>query len=189
MRIKKRVERILKPSPQRDARIMMKILREYQDGKMNAIRKWLLECKYARLNYRNAAAISIHAKIDEGIYFPHGPCGIFVSIGAQIGKNCTIFQNVTIATNATEGSKNLGAPIIGNDVFIGASAVILGGVHVGNHVRIGANATVIHDVPDNSTVVSGGGMRILENPPGRNNSFRSFVELKPDQLKNRDYYS
>ena len=45
------------------------------------------------------------------------------------------------------------APRIGNNVFIGAGAKILGSVYIGNNVKIGANAVVTKDVPDGSTVV------------------------------------
>ena len=44
-------------------------------------------------------------------------------------------------------------PVIGDNVDIGTGAVILGGVHIGNNVRIGANAVVNKDIPDNCTAV------------------------------------
>lgn len=46
-----------------------------------------------------------------------------------------------------------GSPIIGNNVFIGAGATIIGNIRIGNNVKIGAGAIVVSDVPDNSTVV------------------------------------
>ena len=46
-----------------------------------------------------------------------------------------------------------GAPTIGNNCLIGAGAKIIGNVHIGDNVRIGANAIVVDDVPDNCTVV------------------------------------
>lgn len=48
-----------------------------------------------------------------------------------------------------------GAPTIGDNVYIGAGAKIIGGVMIGNNVRIGANCVVFKDVPDNTTVVMG----------------------------------
>ena len=66
---------------------------------------------------------------------------------AQIGSNCTIYHCATIA-----GEKS-GVPVIGDDVTIGAGAIIMGGIKIGNHVNIGAGAIVIDDVPDHSTVV------------------------------------
>lgn len=47
----------------------------------------------------------------------------------------------------------MGTPRLGNNVYIGAGAKVIGGVSVGNNVIIGANATVVSDIPDNSVVV------------------------------------
>jgi serine O-acetyltransferase len=46
-----------------------------------------------------------------------------------------------------------GGPIIGNNVFIGAGAKIIGNIKIGNNVRIGASCVVVEDIPDNCTVV------------------------------------
>jgi serine O-acetyltransferase len=84
---------------------------------------------------------------------PHGLKGIFISQCAIIGKNCTIFQQVTIGSNMLTGSKGFGGPIIGDNVLIGAGAKIIGNVKIGSNVKIGANAVVVKDIPDNATVV------------------------------------
>lgn len=78
----------------------------------------------------------------------HGISGIFIGSTARIGKNARIMQNVTIGKSGKE------APVIGDNVFIGANACIIGGVKIGNNVRIGAGAVVVKDVPDNTTVVA-----------------------------------
>ena len=70
-----------------------------------------------------------------------------VNGATRIGQNCTILQNVTI------GIGKGGVPTIGNNVNIGAGAIILGGITIGNNVRIGAGAIVVEDVPDNCTVI------------------------------------
>lgn len=80
--------------------------------------------------------------------FPHGLRGVFISTHAEIGRNCTIYQNVTI------GSNGGGAPIIGNDVLIGAGAVVIGPIKIGDGVKIGAGATVAKDVLQGQTVVA-----------------------------------
>lgn len=78
--------------------------------------------------------------------------GHSVEINAsQIGKNFHCFQNVTIGTTDSP----IG-PTIGDNVFVGAGAVIIGNIKIGNNVKIGANATVFRDIPDNCTVVSKG---------------------------------
>jgi serine O-acetyltransferase len=83
-------------------------------------------------------------------YFPHGLNGIFISDKANIGKNAIIYQQVTIGSINTKGSKNIGSPTIGDNCYIGAGAKILGKIKIGNNCRIGANAVVAKDMPDNS---------------------------------------
>ena len=78
---------------------------------------------------------------------PHGIRGIFVSHRAVIGKNAVIFQHVTI------GEGKNGAPVIGDNCYIGAGAKIIGNIKIGDNVRIGAGCVVVDDIPDNCTVV------------------------------------
>ncbi|MBO4389010.1 MAG: hypothetical protein J5785_06205 [Spirochaetales bacterium] len=80
--------------------------------------------------------------------------GIFISKQAQIGRNVTLFHHVTIGSNLIQGSKGYGAPVIGDDVFIGANSCIIGKVNIGKGARIGAGCCVSRNVPENSTVVS-----------------------------------
>lgn len=79
---------------------------------------------------------------------PHHLNGIIISHYAHIGKNCTIFQQVTIA----EGENHKSATI-GDNVMIGAGAKIIGNVKIGDNVKIGANAVVTKDIPSNCTAV------------------------------------
>lgn len=102
---------------------------------------------------KHAASISIDAKIDAPLILPHGVSGIFISQSAKIGKNVVIFQQVTIGANTIKSSKSYGAPTIGNNVYIGSGAKIIGGIFIGNNARIGANACVVKDIPYNSIVV------------------------------------
>lgn len=74
----------------------------------------------------------------------------------MIGANVTIMHQVTIGTRDIDESA-----VIGDDVFIGAGAKILGKIKIGNGAKIGANAVVIKDVPANATVVGVPG-RIIE---------------------------
>ena len=98
-------------------------------------------------------AIPINNPIAELPSFPHGIHGIFISEGAKIGRGCTIFHQVTIGSNTLDGSKHQGAPVIGDNVFIGCGAKIIGGVHIGDNVCIGANCVITKDIPPNSTAV------------------------------------
>ena len=76
--------------------------------------------------------------------------GIIISGYAQFGDNCRVRNGVVIGIRRV-GEKT--APIIGSNVDIGAGAKLLGPIHVGNNVVIGANAVVLCDVPDNSIAV------------------------------------
>lgn len=66
-----------------------------------------------------------------------------------MGKNCVIRQGVTIGTK----NEDHDVPIIGNNVEFGAGCKVLGKIKIGNNVIIGANAVVLCDVPDNSIAV------------------------------------
>ena len=76
--------------------------------------------------------------------------GIVVNPTAVIGKNCYLSHNVLIGK--VHAGKRAGVPIIGDDVFIGTGAVILGNVKIGNNAAIGVNSVVIDDVPNNAFV-------------------------------------
>ncbi len=89
--------------------------------------KLLYTYKYNRLLRRLNSEIPLSATFASEPTFPHGMKGIFVSSGAIIGDNCVIFQQVTIGSNTLRDSKGYGAPQIGNNVFIGAGAKIVGG--------------------------------------------------------------
>lgn len=80
----------------------------------------------------------------EGLCLVHHGT-IVVSHMAKVGKNCRMHPSTCI------GEHN-GAPTIGDNVYIGPGAKIYGAIHIGNNVAIGANAVVNKDVPDNVTV-------------------------------------
>lgn len=70
-----------------------------------------------------------------------------------IGSNCGIFQKVSMGSKWPGGICGGGAPHIGNNVFIGAGAVIFGDIKIGYNSIIGANAVVTKDVSENSIAV------------------------------------
>ena len=95
------------------------------------------------------------AKIDGGLFFQHGfSTMIFCE---RLGKNCRINQQVTIGS--AEGS---GIPKIGNNVRICAGAKVLGNITIGDDVIVGANAVVVKDVPSHS-IVAGVPAKIIKN--------------------------
>lgn len=84
--------------------------------------------------------------IGEGLVILHGH-GIIINRFSKIGINCTIYHGVTI------GSTGKMPPVIGDNVFIGCGAKVLGEITIGNNVKIGAGAVVVKDIPDNVTVI------------------------------------
>jgi serine O-acetyltransferase len=100
-------------------------------------------------------------EIAGGLYIPH-PYGIIVNRRSQIGENCNIAQHVTIGLKSRDPNK--GCPVLGNRVYVGPGAVIIGGINVGDDVAIGANCVVVKDVPSRAVVVG---------VPGRVVSMRS----------------
>ena len=76
--------------------------------------------------------------------------GIVISGDAVFGDDCRIRNGVTVGLRYTN---RRGSPVIGNRVDIGAGAKVLGPIHIGDDVAIGANAVVITDVPSNSIAV------------------------------------
>ncbi len=87
-------------------------------------------------------------EIGPGLYTPH-PLGIVIGGGVCIGRNVSILQNVTLGRVANEHLD----PTIGDDVEIGAGAVVLGAVHVGSGAKVGANSVVLKDVPAGAIAV------------------------------------
>jgi serine O-acetyltransferase len=73
--------------------------------------------------------------------------GVVINAAVRGGRHVVLEHQVTI------GSEKGLAPVLGDDVFVGAGAKIIGGVRVGRGTRIGANAVVISDVPDGATAV------------------------------------
>jgi len=96
--------------------------------------------------------IEIHpgATVGHGLFIDHG-MGVVIGETSVIGDNVTLFQGVTLGGTGKERGKR--HPTLSNNVVIGTGAKILGNVTVGENVQVGANAVVVKDVPPNSTVV------------------------------------
>ena len=105
-------------------------------GKMQYLLRWL--CPPLDSLYINTKDIG------GGFLIQHGFATIINA--ERIGKNCKIFQQVTVGYN---GDKQ---PTIGDNVEICCGAKVIGGLHIGDNAVIGAQALVIHDVPENAIV-------------------------------------
>ena len=111
----------------------------------------LLIIRKVFIEYIFHTELPFRAIIGEGLRLVH-PYNIIINPTVIIGKNCTIFQEVTIGTNEFT-SEYKKAPIIGDNVYIGAGAKVIGPINIGDNVRIGANSVVTKDIPSNCTVV------------------------------------
>ena len=142
----------------------LRFLFYYRLKKNNIIRK--IAMRYYSIKY----GLDIYCDCGPGLYLGHAR-GITVNPGARIGKNCNIHKGVTIGQE-NRGSRK-GAPIIGNDVWIGINAVIVGNVKIGNDVLIAPLTYVNFDIPDHSIVIGNPG-KIIK----RKNATKDYINNK-----------
>lgn len=101
-------------------------------------------------------------RIGPGFRLDHGQA-LVVNDGTVFGANCTVRNSTTIGNKRLKDGTYSRAPIFGDRVDIGANAVIIGPITVGNDVAIGAGAVVVKDVPDNCVVVGNPGRVLPRN--------------------------
>jgi serine O-acetyltransferase len=102
---------------------------------------------------RNRYGIELHYTTRIGRRFRIAHQGAMVIHEfAAIGDDCTIRQGVTIGAAGRYSVDE--APILGNNVDVGAGAIIMGKVTIGDHVKIGPNAVIMMSVPAHSTAVA-----------------------------------
>jgi len=104
------------------------------------------------------------ATIGPGFYIGHFG-GITIAPGVTIGSNCDISQHTTIGLSG-QGEK-AGVPTIGDNVYLAPGARVFGKIFIGNNVKIGANAVVYKDIPDNAVVVLDPGFKIVSHKGNR----------------------
>lgn len=109
---------------------------------------WRLVLRKHQIKY--GFQIYPETQIGAGFYLGHWGA-VVINPKTVIGENCNIAQGVTIGQQ--NRGKNKGVPTIGNKVWIGANAVIVGGITIGDNVLIAPNSYVNFDVPSNSVVV------------------------------------
>lgn len=97
--------------------------------------------------------------VGPGFRIMHLGSLIRIKRNCRIGKNCTILPGVVIGNKYLERDDSW--VIIGDNCYIGLGAKIFGNIKIGNNVTVGANAVVTHDIPDNA-VVGGIPARIIK---------------------------
>ncbi len=106
-----------------------------------------LEMAFNKMN-----AVFCNCIIGRGADF--GPGLVLIhSTGIVINGRVRGGSNVHLEHQVTIGAERRQCPVLGDDVFIGAGAKILGSITIGDGTRIGANAVVLHDVPPYATAV------------------------------------
>ena len=110
---------------------------------------------------RFLTAIEIHpgAVIGRRFFIDHG-AGVVIGETAEIGDDVLIYQGVVLGGTTLEKKKR--HPTLGNNVVIGAAAVLLGPITVGDGARVGANSVVVKSVPPGAVVV-GVPARVVED--------------------------
>ncbi|MBR1579732.1 MAG: serine O-acetyltransferase [Selenomonadaceae bacterium] len=116
------------------------------------IRGWIVSARLVSNFGRFLTGIEIHpgATIGEGLFIDHGT-GVVIGETAEIGKNVTLYQGVTLGGTGKEKGKR--HPTIGNNVVVASGAKVLGSFKVGDHAKIGAGSVVLKEVPPYATVV------------------------------------
>jgi serine O-acetyltransferase len=101
---------------------------------------------FNKLNVLGSCIIGRGADFGPGFVLVHSQ-GVVINGSVRGGRDIKIEHQVTI------GAERGQSPILGDDIFIGAGAKILGSIRIGSNVRVGANAVVVKDVPDHMTAV------------------------------------
>ena len=106
-----------------------------------------------RLSRKYGLEISPKAEIGEGMYLGH-PYNITIGEGVVIGNNVNLHKGCTIG-KTNRGDR--GSPIIGNCVFIGVNATVVGNIHIGDDELIAPNSYINFNVPNHSIVIGNPG--------------------------------
>ena len=153
--IKSTLEAFLYPSFR--VQIYHKVSKFFYNRKMYFIARLISEFAKRR------TGIEIHpgATIGKGLFIDHGT-GVVIGETTIIGDNVTMFHGVTLGGTGNGKTKKR-HPTIGDNVFIGSGAKVLGNITIGKNVKIGANAVVLKSVEKGSTVVGVPGCVVEEN--------------------------
>jgi len=101
------------------------------------------------------------ARIESGFFCDHG-MAVVIGETSHIGKNCVLFHGVTLGGTGRHTGKR--HPTLGENVFVGTHATLLGPISIGDNVKIGAESVIINrDVPANCTVVGTPGKIVKMN--------------------------
>lgn len=113
-------------------------------------KNFIAQYKLFKYTKKYGLEIGRGARIGKGLYIGH-PYNITVSSQAKLGDNVNLSKGCAVGSE--NRGKRAGAPNIGNNVFIGLNAVVVGKISIGDDVLIAPNAFVNFDVPSHSIVI------------------------------------
>jgi putative colanic acid biosynthesis acetyltransferase WcaB len=91
-------------------------------------------------------------RVGPGLCLMH-PQAIVINGNVTVGARCMIRASTILGNKIDADGRDLGSPVVGDDVEFGVGAIVIGPVTVGSGARVGAGAVVIRDVPDGAVVV------------------------------------
>lgn len=129
-----------------------------KQGLFNRVLYNIYRLRYEALGMKLGFSIGVNA-FGPGLNIAHYGT-IVVNGNARIGKNCWIYPGVNIGAN-TEGPEDV--PTIGNDVYIGPGAKLFGKIVIGDNISIGANAVVTKSFMDSGVTIAGVPAKVISN--------------------------
>ncbi len=120
--------------------------------------------------------IDPQADIGGGFYIGHIG-GVHINPAAVLGRNCDVAHRVTIGASAMGRA---GIPVLGDDVYVGTGAVLMGKIKVGNGAKIAANTLVMTNVPAGATVMGVPGRIVMRAKPSVAPAARASVKETAD---------
>ena len=143
-----------------------------------SVRSFLLNMM-GRGPYSQKRLLAAGVKMGENVYIGTRKIDLAHGFLLEIGNNVTLSDCRILLHDASTkmflGYSKVGKVVIGNNVFIGADAIILPNTKIGNNVIVGAGTVVTKDIPDNSVVVG--------NPGRVINNCDAYIERNPGESK------
>lgn len=125
----------------------------YRKAKQSGIFKFVWRILLRRMQLKYHIQIPYQTEIGEGLYIAHYGT-IVINPGSKIGKNFTIASGALVGFTL---GKQIGFPVIGNNVRICQNAIVIGNVKIGNNVLFAPGSFCNFDVPDNCIVIGNPG--------------------------------
>lgn len=145
------------------------LIRKWKKSNNNLYKFWL-KIRMKLLKRTSLIDIPPQTRIGEGLYMYHTG-SVIVNSHAKIGRNVTLSPGITIGKTINKVTGEDEHPTIGNRVWIGANAIIVGGITIGDNVLIAANTFITENVPSN-TIVFGNPAIMKQN---KKNSTKGYI--------------